>query len=385
MSRSLWFNPVFGVSGDMLLGALVSAGASPDVVREEIESLDIDGWEVDFSQVSRRGIVATRAAVTAEEQSHRPWSEIDGLLADSSLTVRVRSGARETFTALARAEAGRHGVDIDEVQFHEVGGVDAIVDIVGSWAALAALGVAEVGSAPIGLGAGSVVAAHGGIPHPAPAVLSLLDRLPVVGVDSTEETATPTGVALLATMVDRWGPIPAGTLCTSGLGAGGRDPESHANVLSALVLEVEDAPISSAVVLETNLDDVTPETLAYVSDRLRDAGADDVWTIPIVMKKGRAGHELRALCTPGLAPLLIEVLATETGTLGVRTRPVDKTVFPRTYGSVVVDGYEIGIKAGPYGAKPELEDLRTAAAGTGRALTELRESALAAWRAHSLT
>lgn len=380
MSRTLWLNPVFGVSGDMFLGALVAAGASTDLIRNELEALGIDGWDVGFSTVARRGIEATRAMVAAEDRPHRPWSEIDELLASSGLAEEVGSGARRTFRALATAEAARHGVDVDDVQFHEVGAVDAIVDIVGCWAGLASLDVDEVVSAPIGLGSGSVRAAHGEIPHPAPAVLSLLDGVPVVGVASDSETSTPTGVALLVTSVDHWGPVPAGTLIASGLGAGGRDTESHANVLSAVLLQTEVATSTSAVVLETNLDDVTPETIAHVSERLMAAGADDVWTTPIVMKKGRAGHEVRVLCSPGLARGLTEILGSETGTLGIRARHVDKAVFPRTYGSVVVDGFEIGIKAGPYAAKPEYEDLKHAAAASGRTLAELTDDALTAWR-----
>jgi pyridinium-3,5-bisthiocarboxylic acid mononucleotide nickel chelatase len=385
MGRTLWFNPVFGVSGDMVLGALLDVGGDEPQVRSDLAALDVDGWELVVETVSRRGLQSRHAHVTAAEDTHRSWSSIDRHLEVAPIRAQVRSGARATFRALAEVEASRHGVDLDEVEFHEVGAVDAIVDIVGSWAALTSLRVDNVWSGPVGLGAGSVTAAHGEIPHPAPAVLGLLEGLPITSVDSDLETATPTGSALLKTMVDKWGSVPSGRLLRSGFGAGGRDPESHANLLAAIIIETEPANAVKAVVLETNVDDVTPEIIAFVVERVLAAGADDAWTVPVVMKKGRPGREIHVLCSAGLAPELAELLAKETGTLGIRSNAVTKQVYPRTFYTVMVDGHEIAIKSGPYGAKPEFEDVKSAALDTDRSAIEISREALTIWRSRVLS
>lgn len=380
MSRILWLNPVFGVSGDMTLGALFGLGADLERVRATLGVLDLSGWDLAVESVSRRGLEATRAVVISEPDVHRSWSEIDSLLEDSPMSISVKDGARSTFRVLAEIEALRHDVPIDDVHFHEVGAIDAIVDIVGSWAALDSIDVDAVHSGSIGLGAGMLVASHGSMPNPAPAVLGLLEGLPVTAVQTEFETATPTGVALLRTMVDNWGGIPEGSLVGSGFGAGGRDPESHANMLAAVIIEAPGSRVVDAVALETNVDDVTPEVISYVIETALSMGADDAWTIPVVMKKGRPGHEIHILCPPGLSPSLAEMLAKETGTLGIRSSAVRKQVFPRTYDTVEVDGYEITIKSGPYGAKPEFEDVKRVAVATSKPMVEVGRAALAAWR-----
>jgi uncharacterized protein (TIGR00299 family) protein len=379
MRRLLWLNPVFGVSGDMLLGALFDAGASLERVRSGLQGLDIDGWHLEVEAVSRRGIRASHAVVKAPPTGHRPWSEIDELLASSDLLTGVREGARRTFRLLAEVEADAHGASIDEVQFHEVGALDAIVDIVGSWLALEELEVDEVRSAPIGLGAGRLSSAHGGLPHPGPAVISLLEGLPITGLDVEFETVTPTGAALLRSMVETWGVTPTGTLVGTGLGAGSIDSDSHANILTALIVEEGQSSAVTALLLETNVDDVAPEILAHVIDVTLEIGADDAWIVPVVMKKGRPAHQIRVLCPPGLSEELIQVLARETGTLGVRILEVSKRVFERSFGSVEVDGHPIAIKEGPYGAKPEFEDVLQVARETGRAVSDVSRAALAAW------
>lgn len=386
-SRILWLNPVFGVAGDMLLGALLDLGADEQRVRADLDAMDLPGWDLVVKPVKRRGLASRRAHVRAELDAHRPWSEIDERLASVPIEDSVRSGARATFRVLAEVEARSHGVDIEEVHFHEVGAVDAIVDIVGCWSALGSLGVARVVSGPVGLGTGMITSSHGRMPHPAPAVLGLLEGIPVTSVDTTSETATPTGVALLKTMVSEWGDIPAGRLIVSGFGAGGRDPESHANILAGAIIDEVGSSVVDAVLLETNVDDVTPEVIAYVIEKALQAGADDAWSIPVVMKKGRPGHELRILCASALAGELSEILARETGTLGIRSYSVSKQVFPRTFDTVVVDGHEISIKSGPYGAKPEFEDVKKVALLTGRPVAEVSRAAHAGWQSlisHSL-
>lgn len=380
MTAALWLNPAVGVAGDMLLGAMVDIGADEHAVRGCLETLEIGGWELSFTEVDRRGLRCRHAVVVAETgPEERTWSWIDDLLAGSGLPRRVGDGARSTFKRLAEVEAYRHGVDIDDVHFHEVGAVDAIVDIVGCWSALDALGVSEVRSGPVGLGVGTTMSSHGVLAHPAPAVLGLLEGIPVVGVNSASETATPTGVALLATMVDEWGPVPSGSVRASGFGAGTRDTETHANVVSAIMIDVVDSPATDSVVIETNLDDVTPEVLGHTVQLALDQGADDAWIVPVVMKKGRPGHTLSILCAPALAAPLLALVAAETGTLGMRTRGVTKHVLPRSFDEIELDGGTVRIKVGPHGAKPEAADVVRIADATGRSVRSVSAEAFGKW------
>jgi uncharacterized protein (TIGR00299 family) protein len=397
MTRVLWCNPAVGVAGDMLLGALVDLGADRDRIREQLGRLGLDGWTLDCSPTTRRGLVATRAEVgTAAHDHHRPWSRIDAMLAGVGLDPFVEEGARRTFRRLGEAEARVHGIELDEVHFHEVGALDAIVDIVGTWAALHTLDVDAVHSAPIGLGTGTATMAHGTVPVPAPATLELLVGVPCVGIDAVGETATPTGVALLTTMVERWGAITAGVVEGIGRGAGHRDPDTHANVVTAVVLAVPDADAAAdaeplgpladgagvveSLVVETNLDDVTPEVLGHVVDRVLQLGADDVWVAPVTMKKQRPAHQLRVLCRPELAEQVRELIAAETGTLGLRQWPVAKYELPRRVEHVLIDGCEIAMKVGPHGAKPEHDDLVAASTALGRPVRALAAEAVARWR-----
>jgi uncharacterized protein (TIGR00299 family) protein len=376
--RLLWCNPSLGVAGDMWMASLLAAGADESFVRDQLATLPVPGWSLGIEVTTRRGLVATRVVVEAPDHDHhRPWSTIDAMLRDAPLDPRVAAGARRTFRALGEAEATVHGIELDQVHFHEVGAVDAIVDIVGCWAALVALDIDEVHSDAIGLGSGTARMAHGIVPVPAPAVLDLVEGVPTVPVDAAAETATPTGVALLVTMVDTWGPPPAGTVLATGRGAGTWDPTTHPNVVTAVVLDGAASPATvTATVLETNLDDVTPEVLGHVVQRLLDEGADDAWVTPIVMKKGRPGHQLSVLCRPELAQALRGVIVAETGTLGVRERPVTKHELPRTTEEVQVEGHTIRIKVGPHGAKPEHDDVATAARQLGLPLREVSARAL---------
>ena len=403
--RSLWLDPAFGASGDMLLGALVGLGAGLDDLRRGLGALGVEGWSIRHEPVLRSSLSADRVVVTCDEQHHhRTWSSIDRLLEASGLPDPVRAGARATFRRLGEVEAAIHRVDIDQVHFHEVGALDAIVDIVGSWLALDLLGVLDGGTVtcgPVGLAGGTVTAAHGPLPLPAPATAALLAGAPIrpvgvpldVDVAIVGETVTPTGAALLATMADRWGPMPAGVLLASARGAGGRDPKTHPNVLSAHLIATEAeragptgaSPGSgaggepeAAVELCTNLDDVTPEVIAHVIDRCLRAGADDAWATPIVMKKGRPAIQLSALCPPAAAERVRLTLFRETGSLGVRSRAVTKHVLPRRFRSVTVRGQEIAIKVGPHGAKPEFDDLVRAADALQLPLRQVAIEAIAA-------
>lgn len=386
----LWLDPGFGASGDMVLGTLIGLGAPVDEIVAGLAALAVDGWTLGHEQVTRGSIGADRAVVTTVEQHHhRTWTSIDRLLAGSDLPAAVVDGARTTFRRLGEVEAGIHHTTIDEVHFHEVGAVDAIVDIVGCWLALDLLGSPRVTVGPIGLGHGTVEAAHGTLPLPAPATAELLVGAAVKPVPVEAETVTPTGAALLATMADRWGPMPTGTLLALARGAGGRDPDAYPNVLTGYLLASAvtglDGPAAAtaAIVVTTNVDDVTPEVVGHLIARCLDLGADDAWATPIVMKKSRPAVELSVLCRPALLDTMMATIFAETGTLGLRTLPVTKHVLPRRSEAVEVRGHTIRMKVGPYNVKPEYEDLAAAAAALDEPIRGLSAEAIAIWRSSS--
>ncbi len=390
MSTHLWIDPTFGASGDMLLGAFAGLLDDPERELAPLEGLGLDGYAVKVGTTIRNGLTATRVQVDAPVSEHgRPWSAIDGLLVEAELPDRVAAGARRSFRRLGEVEAAQHGVHIDEVRFHEVGAIDAIIDIVGVWLLFDAVvrvkgPIERVVVAPVGLGYGTVEAAHGTLPLPAPATFALLDGCPVRRLDHEGETCTPTGAALLTTLATEWGQIPDGRLGPSARGAGQRDPSTHPNVVSVALIDGGlDSALVEAALIETNVDDITPEVLAHTISRLLGAGADDAWVVPVVMKKGRPGHEVRVLCRPDLVPALRSVLATETGSLGSRTSRVEKEELQRSTTTVELRGATVSVKVGPHGAKPEHADLAVLAASTGISLRLLATEALLAWQEQS--
>ena len=386
-SRTLWLDPSFGASGDMLLGAMLGLGAPLADVVAGLEGLAVGGWTVEQTDTIRNGISATRAAVSAEvAEHHRSWSSIDRLLAEAMLPTTVSDGARRTFRLLGEIEAEQHRVALDEVHFHEVGAIDALVDIVGVWLAVEALALDSILVGPVGLGHGTVKAAHGQLPIPAPATLALLRGAPIRSVDAELETCTPTGAALLCSL-GTWGPLPDGTIVASARGAGGWDPDTHPNVVSAILIEGSAAGSSpststavDAVVLSTNVDDVSPEVLGRVIDRLLVAGADDAWVIPMSMKKNRPAHQINALTAPGHEAALRRVLSEETGTLGIRVTPTIKHPLPRSVDDVEIRGAVVTMKVGPHGAKPEYDHLVALSDATGVPVRTLADEARLAWQ-----
>jgi pyridinium-3,5-bisthiocarboxylic acid mononucleotide nickel chelatase len=383
--RTLWIDPRFGASGDMLLGALIGAGADQSLVIAGLDGLGLDGWSITVNSVLRGGISATRAHVDAPEQTtERHWSKIDQLIANSRLPAAVIAGSRSTFRRLGDVEAAQHDVDIDHVHFHEVGALDSIVDIVGVWIAVGLLGVDEIVVGPVGLGHGTVETAHGRLPLPAPATAALLVGSPIVALDVSMETVTPTGAALLATLADRWGSLPGGMLEAVSRGAGSKDPAVHPNVVTMMITATQGSPnadhatTEQAVVISTNVDDVTPEVLAYAVSRLMAAGASDAWVTPATMKKGRPAHVVEVLSPLALVDELSNLLMRETGSLGTRSMVVTKHVLSRSITSVQVRGATVAVKVGPHGAKPEHDDLAALATRLGVPLRILAIEAQAA-------
>ncbi len=386
----LWIDPGFGASGDMLLGAL---GAHVDAARGEgaamavlgaLDRLGLDGVSLTTETVDRCGLSSTRMHVgTGTDRTPRHWSDIDRLLAEAELPDPVRTGARKTFRRLGEVEAAQHGVDIEAVHFHEVGAVDAIVDIVGVWLLLDAIAPASVTVGPVGLGHGSVRAAHGVLPLPAPATLGLLVGVPTRGIDVEAETCTPTGAALLVSIADRWGPLPSGIIASTSRGAGGRDPDTHPNVVTVVAVigrQVDPgANTEPALLVECNVDDTTPEILAHTIQRLLDAGAADAWIVPIVMKKGRVANEIRVLTDREHHDRVVDVLLGETGSLGCRTVDAVKHVLPRLHRDVEVRGHRIRMKIGPHSAKPEFDDLVVVSTATGIPVRRLDLEARLTW------
>jgi uncharacterized protein (TIGR00299 family) protein len=364
-----WFGcATAGVAGDMLLGALLDAGADLDETRKLVGLLPVDGWSLDAEPVTRGGLAATRAVVHAPEQHHhRTWRDIRVLLAGAPLPDRVRDRATAAFAALAGVEAALHRTVPDDVRFHEVGALDAIVDVVGTCAALEVLDVDDVACSPVATGHGSTSAAHGRLPVPAPATARLLDGLPVVGVDVAAELATPTGVALVRTLSDGFGAVPAMTVAATGHGAGTRELDDRPNVVQVIIGTVRE----TLVVLETNVDDVTGEVLAHAIARLLDAGALDAWATPIVMKKGRPAHTVSALVRPHDADAVAATLAAETGSLGVRRSTVERDAAERTTTTVDVDGHPVRVKRTASRVKAEFDDAAAAAAALGRPVRDV--------------
>ncbi|MEM8620437.1 MAG: nickel pincer cofactor biosynthesis protein LarC [Actinomycetota bacterium] len=385
MSRIAWINPGAGVAGDMLLAALIDAGADIAAIRSAISALGVDGIDLRVERTSRAGIASTRVDVhTTDTATHRSARDIAALIDNAELPLRVAQRAAAVFCRLADVEGELHGVDPADVEFHEVGALDSIADIVGVCAALDDLDVDDVVVAPVGLGTGPVRSSHGIIPGPAPATMALLAGagIDVRGIDTELETATPTGAALLATLATSTGSIPATTPSAVGYGAGSADPPDRANVVQVVIGDetgrtaVADAVIETLAVLDTNLDDVTGEVLAYTVARLIEAGARDAWTTSITMKKGRPAQQLSVLCDPDRAANLRALLVAETGTLGVRTTAVTRWTADREIASVDVDGQPIDVKRSAARAKAEFDDAAAAARTLGRPLRQVLADAI---------
>lgn len=385
-----WFHCFSGIAGDMALGALVDAGADPDEVRALLGRLPVGGWELAVEPVLRCGIAATRARVHADESGVvRTAAHIAGLVEEARLPERVTRRALAAFRALAEVEGRLHRRPPEQVHFHEVGGLDAIVDVVGTAAALEVLGVDEVTASPVATGTGMIRAAHGLLPNPAPAVVGLLEGAPTYGVDVGVELTTPTGAALLAATVTSWGPLPAMTIDRSGFGAGSREIDGRPNAVQVVVGrspgdgaagQVGVAPGQPVVLVEANLDDATGEVLAHTVAALLDAGAHDAWVTPVVMKKGRPAHVVAALADPALVAQVAAVLSGETGSLGVRSTTLERWPRTRLAGAVEVAGMPVRVKVSPGRVKVEHDDAARAARRSGLPLREVLSLAEAAAR-----
>lgn len=370
-----YFDCFSGVSGDMTLGALLACGADEAEFRRRLAGLSVPGYTLSIQRVTRGGIAATDVDVALFEQEQgygRHLLDIAALLGKSTLSETVRRNALAVFSRLADAEAKIHGTTRDEIHFHEVGAVDAIVDIAGSCLLLEMLGIEQVALSALPCGTGTITCAHGILPVPAPATLELLAGFPVYPVDVKGELVTPTGAALLTTLADPQtaGRMPAMRVITSGFGAGKKqfDP-NRPNLLRVVIGETEegaDKTPQTITILETNLDDQNPESFELLMERLFAAGALDVFFAPIQMKKNRPATLVTVLCPAQKTEELAAILFREAGTFGVRVREQKRLTLERSWETVTTEYGDIRIKRGAWqgeevSASPEYEDCKQAA------------------------
>ncbi len=389
MSRRIaLLDPVAGISGDMTLGALIDAGLDPAFVESLPARLGLDGVTARISRVKKRGIAAVKVDFDIPPQPHgRHVPAILKMIDASDAPALVKSRAAEAFTALGLVEAEVHGSTIEKVHLHEVGAVDAILDILGSIWGFALLGVEAVFTSPVQVGDGTVDFSHGVTPVPTPATVKLLRGFPCVpGPAGAGELTTPTGATLLKVLATAEAP-PAYTPVAQGYGAGTKDLADRANVLRLILADVADATLGTAITRESlmlltaEIDDQTPELVAAAADALRAAGARDVVLVPVVMKKGRAATRLEVLCAPADAESLAQMVLTHTTSLGVRRQRVDRDALPREMIDVQSFGHSVRVKVahlpdGRERPKPEFDDVARVAAATGRSASEVATDAL---------
>jgi pyridinium-3,5-bisthiocarboxylic acid mononucleotide nickel chelatase len=387
LTNIAWWHCFAGIAGDMALASLLDAGADLEEVVAGLEDLPVTGWHLEATKTERSGLAATQLLVevgSGSEGPERSWRAIRQIIENADgLPARARERALNVFRRLATAEGRLHGLPAEEVHFHEVGGLDALVDIVGTCLALESLDIAAVSCGPVSLGTGTVNTAHGLLPNPAPAVVELLAGFPVQGSPQSVELTTPTGAALLAGLARTSGPLPPMTIKASGYGAGSRHLEGIPNVLQVVVGEVAVGTIEGSdaakpqdlVVLEANVDDVTGEILAHTVETLIGAGALDAWLVPVVAKKGRPGHVVSVLSEPATADQLARLLVKETGTLGFREHHVKRWAMSRHAVEVDVEGQKVRVKVGPYRLKAEYEDCARAAVTLGWPVSDVARRA----------
>jgi pyridinium-3,5-bisthiocarboxylic acid mononucleotide nickel chelatase len=344
-----YFDCFSGISGDMTLGALVDAGCPVEDLRSELGGLQIHGWELSAKKVWKNGMAATYVTVKMEEQSkYRSLSAILEILQKSQLAPQVREWAAAIFTKLGEAEARVHDVPIEKIHFHEVGAVDAIVDIVGACIGFHSLGIEKFACSALNIGGGTVKMAHGNLPVPAPATANLLQGKPTYSSGVLKELVTPTGAAIVATLCDSFGSQPPMTVNAIGYGAGTADLEDQPNVVRILIGEAAEKTVpgfaEEIAVIEANLDDMNPQIYGYFLEKALSAGALDVYTTPVQMKKNRPGTLLTVLCKPQDTNTLMSLIFAETTTLGARTYRAQRRTLPREHVSVSTSFGDVRIK-----------------------------------------
>jgi uncharacterized protein (TIGR00299 family) protein len=394
-----YFDCFSGISGDMTLGALVDAGCAVEHLRAELGGLKVPGWELTAEKVWKNGMAATYVKVKTEDQSkNRSLSAILEILEKSRLAAEVRERAGLIFRALGEAEARVHDVPLEKIHFHEVGAVDAIVDIVGACIGFHALGIEKFACSPLNVGGGTAKMAHGTLPVPAPATANLLQGKPTYSNGVQKELVTPTGAAIVATLCDSFGPQPAMSVSAIGYGAGTADLEGQPNVLRIMVGDEVGATKRAQAeacatgfdeeiaVVEANLDDMNPQIYGYFLEKALGAGALDVYTTPVQMKKNRPGTLLTVLCKPQDTNALMSLIFAETTTFGARSYRAQRRVLPREWVNVVTDYGDVRMKISRVNGRilhvaPEYDDCRKLALEKNVPLQRVISEALRSYEA----
>ena len=388
-----YFDCFSGISGDMTLGALLDASVPIEKLRSELQGLNVPGWELTTEKVWKNGMAATYAKVrTQDTQTHRSLSTILGIIEKSTLASSVKDRAAAIFKKLGEAEAAVHDVPLEKIHFHEVGAIDAIVDIVGACIGFSALGIESFACSALNVGGGTAKMAHGVLPVPAPATARLLLGKPTYSNGVQKELVTPTGAAIVATLCTAFGPQPPMSVTSIGYGAGTADLEGQPNVLRLMVGEAAEkraaAESETIRVLEANLDDMNPQIYGYFLEKALAAGALDVFATPVQMKKNRPGMLVTVLCKPEDEAKFHEMLFAETTTLGVRSYPAERRVLARQWETVRTAFGEVRIKVARLNghirqASPEFEDCRKLAEAKNVPLQRVMEEAVQMWKAKS--
>ena len=389
MTKLAYFDCFSGISGDMTLGALVDAGCDLALLRSGLEGLQIPSWTISAEKVRKNGMSATFVRVAAEDHTkHRSLSAILEIFDRSQLSNSVRKNAAAIFRRLGEAEASVHDVPLEKIHFHEVGAVDAIVDIVGACLGFEAVGIEKFACSPLNVGGGTAKMAHGILPVPAPATANLLQGKPTYSNGVQRELVTPTGAAIVATLCDTFGPQPAMSVASIGYGAGSADLEGQANVLRIMIGEAAEKVVpgwdEEISVIEANLDDMNPQIYGYFQEKALAAGALDVYTTPVQMKKNRPGTLLTLLCKPQDANALMSLIFAETTTFGARAYSAQRRTLPRESVNVHTQYGDVRIKFSRVNGHiqhvaPEFEDCRKLAVEKNVPLQRVISDALRAY------
>ena len=388
-----YFDCFSGISGDMTIGALVDAGCNLELLRSGLEGLQISGWTISAEKVWKNGMSATHVLVVTEDQTkHRSLSAILEIFENSQLSESVRKRAAAIFRKLGEAEASVHDVAIEKIHFHEVGAVDAIVDIVGACIGFDALGIEKFACSPLNVGGGTAKMAHGVLPVPAPATAKLLQGKPTYSNGVQRELVTPTGAAIVSTLCDTFGPQPGMTVSAIGYGAGSIELEGQPNVVRIMIGEAADKVVAGfdeeISVIEANLDDMNPQIYGYFLEKALAAGALDVYTTPVQMKKNRPGTLLTLLCKPQDTNSLMSLVFAETTTFGARTYRAQRRTLPRESVSVHTQFGDVRVKLSRLNGRilhvaPEFDDCRKLAVEKNIPLQRIFNEALRAYEGRS--
>jgi len=390
--RTAYFDCFGGASGDMIVAALLDAGLDLGILRAELAKLDLHGYRLSAERVMRGGLSGNRFIVAVEAHDHhggphkRGLSDIFDLLDRAGLGERTDNRARRIFRRLAEAESRVHGVGVDEIHFHEIGAVDSIIDIVGAAVGLELLGINRVVSSPIPLGAGTVECAHGTLPIPAPATAELMRDGEIAASKAQGELCTPTGAAVLTTLAESFGPLPAMTIEAIGYGAGGRDDVEHANMLRVFCgVQAEHGQADTVVELAANIDDTPGELIGAVLNMLLAAGAKDAWAVGVTMKKSRPGIQVGVLCAPADADRMEEILFRQTTTIGIRRHTCSRSKLTRRHTTVETPYGPVRVKVSGrggtmYSVMAEFDDCASAAEAHNVPIKEVQVAAVEQYR-----